>query len=323
MAPIVDALAFSLPIALCCLSICVSFRMLRFPDLGLTGAFIIGTYSYAVALLHRDSIPWAVGAMIIAGAAAGALTGYLHYGLRLNSLLAGITTYYVFRSLAARLALNFNPHGGFSPVVDFESQRGVGRLLTNFMPWTDRVLSGRGLPYPHAILSALLMVVASAGLAWFARTRLGIVLRAFGDNREAAIEGNFPVLKLGVVGLMISSVLAATGGAALMFTNAHASIDSGNSILLESFAAFFLGDSLARSVSRSVVYRYTGRQIVVTALCGTAIYSFLRNVTQVLATRVSWLEATDYGFGFAVMLVLVGVMSNRDEGKLPRPVPIY
>ncbi len=323
MAPIVDALAFSLPIALCCISICVSFRMLRFPDLGLTGAFIIGTYSYSITLLHRDSILWAVGAILVCGAAAGALTGYLHYYLRLNSLLAGIATYYVFRSFAARLALSFTPKSVGSPVIDFESQRGVGRLLSNCMPWTDRVLDGHGLPYPHAILSAILMVIVSVGIAWFARTRFGVVLRAFGDNREAAIEGNFPVVRLGMAGLMISNVLAAAGGAALMFTNAHAGIDSGNTILLESFAAFFLGDSLARSVSRSAVYRYTGRQVIITALCGTAVYSFLRNVTQVLATRVTWLEATDYGFAFAVMLVLVGVMSSRDDGKLSRPVPIY
>jgi len=297
--------------------------MLRFPDLGLTGAFIIGIYSYSVALLRSDSIILAGMATIVFGAAAGALTGYLHYGLRLNSLLAGITTYYAFRSLAARLALNFRPGGVNTPVVNFESQRGVARILMHMMPITDRFLHGHGLPYPHALLSAITMVIASLATACFARTRLGVVLRAFGDNREAAAESNFPVVHLGLAGLVLAGVLAALGGAALMFTNAHAAIDSGSTILLESFAAFFLGDSLARSISRSVAYRYTGRQVIITALCGTAIYSFLRNVTQVLASRVNWLEATDYGFAFALTLVLVGVLASRDERQASRPVPIY
>src|SRR5690554_6635670 len=84
------ALEIGLIFALVALSVLISFRILRFPDLTVDGSFPLGG-AVAAVLISAEVDPFmATLAAMAAGGLAGALTGWLNVRLKIMDLLASI-----------------------------------------------------------------------------------------------------------------------------------------------------------------------------------------------------------------------------------------
>lgn len=327
MPSLISAIAFSLPVALCCMSIHVSLRMLRFPDLGLIGCFLIGAYGYASALVL--DLPWPLAILVACffGALGGLLTGYLHFVLKLNSLLAGIVSVFALRTVAARLALTISAMSGGepTPVIELPTTSGLRVYLWEASSVLNELLGFKKVnpPTSHALLALASLALAAGGLAWLAKSRLGTAIRAVGENRELAFEADLPVRALGVSGLAMAGSLGGGAGAALMFLNTMATLESSHMILVEAFAGYFLGDALALIVAERRQTFANGATFLL-AFGGAFTYHYLRTTLQVLAARLDWIEPTDYSLVFSASLIVLSLAIREWLGRAPEaPIKIY
>ena len=85
------------------LGVMIPFRLLSFPDLTSEGSFPLGGCLCAILLLAGIDPFAATAAAMIAGAAAGAVTAFIHLRFRINTLLAGILVMTILYSVNLRV----------------------------------------------------------------------------------------------------------------------------------------------------------------------------------------------------------------------------
>src|SRR5690606_30434573 len=87
---LLGALEIGLIFSLVALGVLISFRVLRFPDLTVDGSFPLGGAVTATIIAMGGNPFLATALAIVAGAAAGLVTGWLNVKLRIMDLLASI-----------------------------------------------------------------------------------------------------------------------------------------------------------------------------------------------------------------------------------------
>lgn len=246
-AVILSALELGCIYALVALALLLSFRILNIADMTTDGAFTLGcAVSATLAVAGHPLL--ALPAAMLAGAAAGWITAALQTRFRIPSILAGIITntglYTV--NLAAM---------GFSSNVNLLRNDTVFTLL--------KPLLGAGY---RLVPSALIAVLAAALLVLFLKTRLGLSIRATGDNpdmvRASSINTGFTI----TVGLCLSNALTALSGALLAQYQKTADINLGSGMVIIGLASLIIGESLfprgklwmkaAGAVVGSLIYRF-------------------------------------------------------------------
>ncbi len=246
-AVILSAMELGCIYALVALALLLSFRILNIADMTTDGSFTLGCAVSATLAVAGHPI-LALPAAMLAGAAAGYITAALQTRFRIPSILAGIITntglYTV--NLAAM---------GFSSNVNLLRNDTVFTLL--------KPLLGGGY---RLIPAALIAVLAAAMLVLFLKTRLGLSIRATGDNpdmvRASSINTGFTV----TVGLCLSNSLTALSGALLAQYQKTADINLGNGMVIIGLASLIIGESLfpkgklwmkaAGAVIGSLLYRF-------------------------------------------------------------------
>src|SRR3954470_18520137 len=81
------------------LGIYISMKIFNIPDITTDGSYTLGGVVTAVLLTNHQPTYVILPAVILAGAAAGALTGIIHTKLKINALLAGILVMYALYSV--------------------------------------------------------------------------------------------------------------------------------------------------------------------------------------------------------------------------------
>lgn len=89
--------------ALMALGVYLSFRILDFPDLTVDGSFVTGASVAAVMITGGYNPFLATMAALLAGFAAGCLTGLLHTKGKINALLSGILMMIALYSINLRI----------------------------------------------------------------------------------------------------------------------------------------------------------------------------------------------------------------------------
>jgi len=155
-------------------------------NLGIEGMMLVA----AVSAFATDDITGSAVLGFVAGAAAGVVMSLL-FGLLTLTLLAN--------QVASGLALTIFGTG-FSALV---GAKFVGIALT-------------GIPKLLFGIDAMVFVsfAALAGVAWFLfRTHWGLVLRAVGDNQDAAHALGYPVVRVRYCATMFGGAMAGLAGA--------------------------------------------------------------------------------------------------------------
>ena len=193
-AVILSALELGCIYSLVALALLVSFRILNIADMTTDGSFTLGcAVSATVAVAGHPIL--ALPAAMLAGAAAGGITALLQTRFRIPSILAGIIT-------------NTGLYTVNLAVMGFSSN--VNMLKTDTVFTLLRPLLG---PSYRIVPAAVVTVLSAVLLVLFLKTRLGLSIRATGDNpdmvRASSINTGFTI----TVGLCLSNALTALSGA--------------------------------------------------------------------------------------------------------------
>lgn len=211
--------------ALVALALFLSFRVLNIADMTTDGAFTLGcAVSATVAVAGHPLL--ALPAAMLAGVCAGYITALLQTKLNIPSILAGIIT-------------NTGLYTVNLAVMGFSSNVNMMRTETLFTLLQPTLGSFYKL-VPVALLTALM----GFALVMFLRTRLGLSIRATGDNpdmvRASSINTGFTI----TVGLCISNSLTALSGAVLAQYQKTADINLGNGMVIIGLASLIIGETL-------------------------------------------------------------------------------
>ena len=198
VATVLNALELGFIYALVALALFLSFRVLNIADMTTDGAFTLGCAVSATAAVAGHpflGLPLA----LLAGAAAGFVTAFLQTRLAVPSILAGIIT-------------NTGLYTVNLAVMGFSSN--VPMLKTTTIFTVAQSILGENAPY-KLLVAALVTVVVCVLLILFLGTRMGLSIRATGDNpdmvRASSINTAFTI----TVGLCISNAMTALSGAVL------------------------------------------------------------------------------------------------------------
>ena len=224
-------LVMGLLLAWAVLALALSFRLLDFPDLTIEGSLPLGAAVFAE--LHKGGLPISVSVIcaLLAGAIAGALTGFLYVKFRLNKFLAGIIVVAITYSLSLRImgASNIG-------LLQLDSVFDLVDPLNKSMPW-------------HLHLGTILMligfiVIGGMVLLWALTTYRGVRLRVAGSNPEYAKSLGINVSLNMILGLAITNSLAAFSGLLLTMHQGFADISMGQGVLILALAAMTIGERL-------------------------------------------------------------------------------
>ena len=224
-AVIMSALELGCIYALVALALFLSFRVLNIADMTTDGAFTLGcAVSATVALAGHPLL--ALPAAMLAGACAGSVTALLQTKLKIPSILAGIIT-------------NTGLYTVNLAVMGFSSNVNMMRTQTMFTLVQDSLGS-----FYKLIPAALITVVMGVLLVLFLKTRLGLSIRATGDNpdmvRASSINTGFTI----TIGLMLSNSLTALSGAVLAQYQKTADINLGTGMVIIGLASLIIGETL-------------------------------------------------------------------------------
>ena len=229
------ALELGFQYALVAMALFLSFRVLDIADLTTDGCFILGC-AVSVSVTAAGHPFLAIPAAMLAGACAGFITAFLQTKLGVPAILAGIVTNTGLYTVNL-MAMGWKANQSLlkqDTIFSLFGQTGVGGA------WGD------------ILLSAAITVAAGVLLVLFLGTRLGLSIRATGDNadmvRASSINPNFTI----TVGLCIANALTGLSGAVVGQAQKSADINSGTGIVVIGLACLIIGETI---VGRGAMFR--------------------------------------------------------------------
>ena len=247
-AVIISALELGCIYALVALALFLSYKTLNIADMTTDGAFTLGcAVSATVAVAGHPLL--AIPAAMLAGAAAGAITAFLQTKMRIPSILAGIIT-------------NTGLYTVNLAVMGFSSNVSMLKATTVFM-----LLKPYLGTYYRLVPAAVIALLAAALLVLFLRTRLGLSIRATGDNADMVRASSINTAFTVTVGLCISNALTALSGALLAQYQKTADINLGTGMVIIGLASLIIGETLTRKAGMA--------RKVFGAVLGSILYRFI------------------------------------------------
>ena len=245
VATVLSALELGFIYALVAMALFLSFRVLNIADM----TTALGCAVSATAAVAGHTI-LALPLALLSRAVAGYVTAFLQTRLAVPSILAGIIT-------------NTGLYTVNLAVMGFSSN--VPMLKTETIFTAAQALLGENAPY-KLVVAALITVVVCVLLILFLGTRLGLSIRATGDNpdmvRASSINTTFTI----TVGLCIANAMTALSGAVLAQYQKSADINLGTGMVVIGLASLIIGETLfgrggmwtkaVAAVAGSVIYRF-------------------------------------------------------------------
>lgn len=234
--------------ALLAFGVYISFRILDIPDLSVDGTFITGCGAAAICTLYGHPI-FGVFAALLAGALAGAVTGFLQTKCRIQPILSGILV------MSGLYSINYKIMGNTPNISLFDKKT----IFTEFSTLYDSRLM-------NLLLCILIAALVAAILYAFLKTQLGMCLRATGDNEAMVRASSVNSDRMKILGLSLANGLVALSGGILAQYQNFADVNDGIGKLVIGLASIIVGEAffgkktLLRSflavVSGAIIYRF-------------------------------------------------------------------
>ncbi|HLS91372.1 MAG TPA: ABC transporter permease [Limnochordia bacterium] len=273
------------------LGVYLTFRVLHFADLTVDGSFPLGAAVAATLIVGGMSPVTATLIAVLAGLAAGAVTGLMHTKMRIAGLLASILT------MTALYSINLRIMG--RPNVPLLRQPTV---FTRLGEW------GFDHPLQALVVFALLACLTKLLIDWFLSTQIGLAIRATGDNPDMIRSLGVNTDNMIVLGLAFSNGLVALAGAMIAQYQGYADVGMGLGTIITGLASVILGNALIRP---STVFRGTLGAVVGAVLYRLAIYFALN----------AGFAPTDLRIVTALIVVLALAAPALKERLVARKVP--
>lgn len=259
MALIQTAAELGLISSLTVLALFLSYSMLNVCDLSTDGCFTFGAAVGAVVAISGH--PYlSIAAAMAAGVLSGFVTGFLQTKMGVNSLLAGIIVNTALYSVNIAVMgnssiLNMNK----TPTVFTKVQ-----ALLSKTPFS-------GVSKLAVIAAAVILV--SLFLALFLKTRLGLAIRATGNNPDMVRSSSVNPASTTIIGLCIANSFTALSGCLLAQFQKSVNIDIGTGMVTIALASLLIGGV------------FTGKRKIPVQIPGMVLGAFIFRLVYTIALR--------------------------------------
>ena len=224
-----SAVELGLIYSMVALALFLSYSMLNVCDLSTDGCYTLGcSVGSMVCLAGHPAL--ALLAAVGSGICSGFITAFLQTRLKIESLLAGIivnTGLYTINIMIlgkATVSLNDCP---------------------SVFTWMKGVLAGTPLAdYYKLIVAAGFVLLTVLFLVLFLRTRLGMSIRATGNNKDMVRSSSLNPTTMITIGLCCSNAITALGGCLIGEYNKTCDINMGTGMVTIALASLIIGETI-------------------------------------------------------------------------------
>ena len=226
------ALELGLICSLTTLALFLSYSMLNVCDLSTDGCFTLG--AAVGALVAISGHPWlSIPAAMLAGVISGFVTAILQTKMGIDSLLSGIIVN------TGLYSINIAVMGGSSLL-------NMNKTETVFTKM-KALLAGTAFSSQYKLFIAIIAVAAVViFLVLFLRTRLGLAIRATGNNPDMVRSSSINPDMTTIVGLCIANAFTGLSGCLLAQSQKSVSIDIGTGMVTIALASLLIGSTIIR-----------------------------------------------------------------------------
>ena len=253
------ALELGLICSLTVLALFLSYSMLNVCDLSTDGCFTLGAAVGAVVAIAGHpflSIP----AAMLAGILSGFITAVLQTRMGIDSLLAGIIVN------TALYSVNIGIMGGAS-LLNLNRTDTVYSLTKDLLKGTP--LEGKQVLIIALIAVALVIIF----LTLFLNTRLGLAIRATGNNPDMVRSSSINPIFTTTVGLCVANAFTGLSGCLLAQSQKSADINIGTGMVTIALASLLIGGT------------FFGKGGICRRAIGVVIGSFIFRLVYTIALR--------------------------------------
>lgn len=241
------------------LALFLSYTMLNVCDLSTDGCFTLGAAVGAVVALSGHpflSIP----AAMIAGVTSGFITGILQTKMGIDSLLSGIIVNTALYSINIAIM-------GNSSLINLNKTETVFTMLKT-------ALGGTSMAGMYKAVIAVIAVAATViFLALFLSTRLGLAIRATGNNPDMVRSSSINPVFTTLVGLCVANAFTALSGCMLGQLQKSVNIDIGTGMVTMALASLLIGRA------------FLGRGKITTRAIGAVLGAVIFRIVYAVALR--------------------------------------
>lgn len=249
MSIVQSALELGFIYALVALALFISFSILNIADLSTDGCFTLGCAVCATVTLMGHPI-LALFAAMGAGIASGFVTAFLQTKMGIESILAGIivnTGLYTINIAAMGFSSNMNLFG-----------------KDTIFTWGKEHL---GTSWSQLLIAAVIVIAVGILISLFLNTRLGLSIRATGDNPDMVRASSINTRLMITIGLCVANALTGLSGGLLAQYQRSCDINLGTGMVTIALASLIIGETLIGKGSMFV--RILG------VILGSCLYRFI------------------------------------------------
>lgn len=215
--------------ALTVLSLFLSYSMLNVCDLSTDGCFTLGACVGAVVALSGH--PYlALPAAVLSGMLSGLTTALLQTKMGVNSLLSGII-------------INTALYSVNIAVMGNSSLLNLNKTETVFTKAKDLLSNTSLANYSKIIVGLIFVALIVIFLVFFLKTRLGLAIRATGNNPAMVRSSSVNPAITTIIGLCISGGITALSGCLLAQSQKSVNIDIGTGMVTVALASLLIGNA--------------------------------------------------------------------------------
>ncbi len=241
----------------------LTYKILDIADLTVDGSFGTGGAVLVVCMTNGMNVWVAMLLSLVAGCAAGLVTGIFHTKFGIPALLSGILTQLALYSVNLRI---MSGKANMSLVGSFD-------VLFSLKDITKTIIIG-------GIFTVVLIVL----LYWFFGTEIGHSLRATGNNLAMARANGINTNVNKIIGIVISNGIVALSGAMLAQYQGFADVNMGRGAIVIGLAAVIIGDVIFGSFFKNFALR------LLAAVFGGIIYYIVLTLVMQLGMNANDLK---------------------------------
>jgi putative ABC transport system permease protein len=245
--------------ALTVIALYLSYSMLNVCDLSTDGCFTLGATVGAVVTLSGHPF-LALPAAMAAGIASGFITAFLQTKMGVNSLLAGIIVNTALYSINIAVM-------GNSSILN------LNKTDTVFTKALDLLRNTPLMEQYKLIVALLAVIIVGVLLALFLRTKLGLAIRATGNNPDMVRSSSINPVFTTIVGLCIANSFTALSGCLLAQSQKSVNIDIGTGMVTIALASLLIGNV------------FLGRKKIPLQIVGMVLGAFVFRLVYTVALR--------------------------------------
>ena len=249
---------------------------MNIPDLTAEGSF---TFGLVVAAVFADLGHPILGIVLAlaAGALAGVVTGALNVYLRIPAILAGILT---MSGLYSVNLLTMDSKANLTLI-------GVDTIFSLTAP-----IFGGDLDLAKTLVNLVLVALAVFLIYTFFKTRIGLSIRATGDNEYMVRASSINIGVTKILALALSNAIISLSGGILAQYQQFADISSGVGMLVVGLASVIIGEA------------FLGQRGILCGLCAAVLGSIIYRLLIALAYQTNIFPSAAFRLISAVIVTI-------------------